>query len=44
LTDRTVVRALAKTRRQKMISAAIWILGILLSAVFGAVISRFFDL
>ena len=42
LTDRTVVRALAKTRRQKVISAVIWVLGILLSAGFGAMLSRFF--
>jgi hypothetical protein len=38
LTDKTVVRAVAKTRRQKMISMVIWILGIVLGAVIGKLI------
>ncbi len=38
LTDKTVVRAVAKTRRQKVISFVIWILGIVLGAVIGKLI------
>ena len=38
LTDKTVVRAVAKTRRQKVISIVIWILGIVLGAVIGKLI------
>ena len=38
LTDKTVVRAVAKTRRQKVISVIIWILGIVLGAVIGKLI------
>ena len=35
LTDKTVTRALAKTRRQRIIAAALWILSIVLSAALG---------
>ena len=35
LTDKTVARALAKTRRQRIIAAALWILSIVLSAALG---------
>ena len=38
LTDKTVIRAVAKTRRQKLIAAAIWLLGIILGAVIGRLI------
>ena len=35
LTDKTVVRAVAKSRRQKVISVVIWLLGIVLGALLG---------
>ena len=35
LTDKTVVRAVAKSRRQKVISIVIWLLGIVLGALLG---------
>ena len=40
LTDKTVIRAQSKSRRQKWISALMWILGSIVSALIGAVISK----
>jgi hypothetical protein len=39
LTDKTVTRALAKTRRQRIIAAALWILSIVLSAALGVALN-----
>jgi len=42
LTDKTVVRAVAKTRRQKFIAAGLWILSVVFSALLGAMFSKLF--